>query len=133
LILHWDGYTTRNNYRLYRDPTTGRFQIIPWGTDQTFVNLYYYPWSGYGRLFTFCLENPSCSDRYDARLVEVAEVMKDLGLADKAADLESWLLPEIYDDPRKEFGYDLHLLYYDATLSTLATWPDTVIGLAEAR
>ena len=33
---HWDGYTTKNNYYLVSDPS-GRFQMLPWGTDQTWV------------------------------------------------------------------------------------------------
>ncbi len=34
LIGHWDGYASnRNNFYIYRDPTTGRFQFIPWGID----------------------------------------------------------------------------------------------------
>ena len=37
LINHWDGYTqNRNNYRLYRDPSTGKFVFIPHGMDQIF-------------------------------------------------------------------------------------------------
>ena len=38
-ILHWDGYTTANNYRLYHDPRTDRVTLLPWGTDQTFISL----------------------------------------------------------------------------------------------
>jgi spore coat protein CotH len=33
---HWDGYTTKNNYYLVSDPN-GRFQMLPWGADQTWV------------------------------------------------------------------------------------------------
>ena len=133
LILHWDGYTTRNNYRLYHDPRTGRFQIIPWGTDQTFTSLYYYPWSAYGRLFTFCLANEACAARYDAKLVEVSYVMEGLGLPEEAEDLHTWLLPEINSDPRREFGYSTHMGYYAATLNTIAGWPAAVRALVDDR
>lgn len=35
----WDGYArNHNNYRLYCDPTTGRFHFIPHGMDQLFAN-----------------------------------------------------------------------------------------------
>jgi CotH kinase protein len=34
LIGHWDGYSSnRNNFYLYRDPTSAKFYFIPWGAD----------------------------------------------------------------------------------------------------
>ncbi|MHC5037042.1 MAG: CotH kinase family protein [Planctomycetota bacterium] len=35
---HWDGYTgDRNNCYIYRDPSSGLFQFIPWGADGAFA------------------------------------------------------------------------------------------------
>ncbi len=35
---HWDGYAgDRNNFYIYRDPTTDLFHFIPWGTDGAFA------------------------------------------------------------------------------------------------
>lgn len=34
-INNWDGYPEANNYRLYDDPTTGKFYFIPHGADQS--------------------------------------------------------------------------------------------------
>ena len=37
LTRHWDGYSSNtNNFYLYADPTSGRFQFIPWGVDGAF-------------------------------------------------------------------------------------------------
>ncbi len=37
LTRHWDGYASNtNNFYLYVDPDTGRFQFIPWGVDGAF-------------------------------------------------------------------------------------------------
>jgi spore coat protein H len=37
LIGHWDGYTMqRSNYRIYQNPGSGKFVLIPHGMDQTF-------------------------------------------------------------------------------------------------
>jgi len=34
LVGHWDGYSSnRNNYYLYHDPLSGKFNFIPWGID----------------------------------------------------------------------------------------------------
>ncbi len=38
LLGHWDGYAENaNNYYLYFNPESERFEIIPWGLDQAFV------------------------------------------------------------------------------------------------
>ncbi len=37
ILCHWDGYSSnRNNYRLYRDPDSGKFSFFLHGMDQTF-------------------------------------------------------------------------------------------------
>ena len=39
LITHWDGYTgNANNFYAYHDPTSGRFELMPWGVDGTMTN-----------------------------------------------------------------------------------------------
>lgn len=126
LIWHWDGYTTRNNYRLYHDPVSDRFQILPWGTDQTFVNYYYDPWSNYGRLFTTCIANDACEARYNAILLELADTMEGLDLWTQASDLESGLYGDIAGDPRREFDLNTHNAYMTATQNQMTTWPAAV-------
>lgn len=38
LAAHWDGYAgNRNNFYLYENPTSGRLEFIPWGTDGAFA------------------------------------------------------------------------------------------------
>lgn len=40
LLCDWDGYVyNRNNYRVYREPRTGRFTFLPHGMDQLFGEL----------------------------------------------------------------------------------------------
>mgnify|MGYP000911933249 FL=1 len=39
LVAHWDGYTgDANNFFAYHNPTTGRFEFLPWGPDATFTH-----------------------------------------------------------------------------------------------
>ena len=40
LIAHWDGYASfnRNNYYIYNDPQTGKFNFVPWGIDGVLFN-----------------------------------------------------------------------------------------------
>lgn len=126
VILHWDGYTTANNYRLYHDPVTDRFTMIPWGVDQTFVNAYYGPYSGYGQLWLWCLQNAACADRYDQKLLEAADAMDALNLQAEAARLIALIGNDISTDPRREFGLSTWQYYYDLTINTLNSYPASI-------
>jgi hypothetical protein len=128
ILLHWDGYTTANNYRVYDDPSTGRFQIIPWGTDQTFHDEWYGPYDGYGRVLTFCLEIPSCADRYELALDTVADDFE-------AAGLEAWLDAdlarvegELATDWRGEFDDGTVQSYQDTTRDVIRAAPARIRG-----
>ena len=81
--LHWDGYTTANNYRLYDDPDRG-FVMIPWGADQTWASYSYAPYSGGGRLHTFCLANSGCRNRFADAMIRAADVTDSLPLRAEA-------------------------------------------------
>ncbi len=133
LMLHWDGYTTSNNWRFYLDPVSGRFQIIPWGTDQTFVDEYYGPWEGNGRVFEYCLAVTSCAEDYDAKLLEAADLLDSLALDQQLDPLHAWLMPYIEEDPRKESSTDSATSELEDTRTTLLEWPDEVRVLVGER
>ncbi len=133
LAMHWDGYSTANNYRLYKDPRTGLFQIIPWGTDQTFITAYFNPWTGRGRLFQWCLEVGSCADRYDEILLDATYTMEALDLGSRIADIASDLRADINSDPRREFAVSTHDYYLSYTISNMATYPQSVRDQLDAR
>jgi len=98
-IGDWDSYSGQqgealpNNYYLYSDPA-GRFQMIPWGADQTWEPGHRLQFDGQaGLLFDDCLEDPACATTYRESLraatVEIASL--DLsGLGERTAAL---LLP----------------------------------------
>ncbi|MCS5659985.1 MAG: CotH kinase family protein, partial [Dehalococcoidia bacterium] len=39
LVNHWDGYTQTNNYRMYYNPETKKFEFFPHGADQLFQDV----------------------------------------------------------------------------------------------
>ncbi len=131
VALHWDGYRNANNYRLYHDPVSDRFELLPWGADEAFDRVLYDPWSGGGRLAIFCLSNAGCRARYEAALVEAANRADALGLTDEALGVEAWLRPAIEVDPKKEFDMARHDEEMNATLQLLASWPGQVRGMVE--
>ncbi|HEY0392294.1 MAG TPA: CotH kinase family protein [Solirubrobacterales bacterium] len=98
-IGHWDGYSGEeglrkpNNYYLYSDPA-GRFQMLPWGTDNT--------WEPYrrtefdadaGLLFDDCLADPACASLYRQALRELQKTIPGLGLDSLAAKTAALLKP----------------------------------------
>ncbi len=109
-IEHWDGYAGHtdqtqagngerpNNYYLYSDPT-GRFQMLPWGTDQTWQPTDAIPgrkvaFDGAGGVFfNKCLEDKECFRAYWAGLNLATHTIPDLDPAALAEDTADLLAP----------------------------------------
>lgn len=110
-IDHWDGYSGHaeaglrpNNYYLFSEPS-GRFQMLPWGADQTWIPTEGVPnrevtFDGEGGvLFDKCLEDKACFRLYWEALKSVTVEIAALGpqaLAEStAAMLAPWQAEEI--------------------------------------
>lgn len=122
-IDHWDGYSGHtdseqaekgerpNNYYLYGEPS-GRFQMLPWGTDQAWIptadapgRIVTFDGSG-GVLFNKCLEDDECFRVYWEALREVTDAIATLAPGALAEDTASLLLPwqekEVFASTREE-------------------------------
>ncbi len=133
VTLHWDGYTTANNYRIFHDPADGRFKIIPWGVDQTWIDEYYDPWGGYGRVLTFCIANPTCLADYNAKLLAVADLTESLQLATVMTGLLETYNADFLADPRVEWLPAEHQQYVELTLNDVKQGPQRVRDEVAAR
>lgn len=109
-IGHWDSYsspTPPNNYYLYSNPA-GVFQMLPWGTDQTWAQAQL----GFGPpgpvLFEDCFADPDCRANYLAALKEAEEVVAALDPGAEATGLGALLAPwqALEVPPRKPFDAD---------------------------
>ncbi len=105
-VGHWDGYAGRkgtfqpNNYYLYSDPL-GRFQMFPWGSDETWEERL--PFDGHaGFLFDRCLADSACAATYWESLGAARTAIGGLGLDSLAASTAALLKPWQAIDPRKE-------------------------------
>jgi hypothetical protein len=97
---HWDGYAGQpgqnghqpNNYYLASLPG-GEFQMLPWGTDETFQQNRHIPFEGRaGVLFNFCMEDPACATTYWKSLDAAVTAIEGLDLdamAARLADLQA--------------------------------------------
>ncbi len=88
-VGHWDGYAGAgssmvgtdvlpNNFYLFSD-AAGEFQMLPWGTDQTWSRRLDFGAEA-GLLFDECLADPSCWALYRDSLVAVGEAVETLDL-----------------------------------------------------
>lgn len=82
----WDGYSGQegekqpNNYYLYSD-AAGRFQMLPWGTDETWEKHIGFEAAG-GVLFNGCLGDLACKATYRQALTAALATLNGLGLDD---------------------------------------------------
>lgn len=110
-IAHWDGYSGKNNnnHFLYSDPN-GVFQVLPWGTDQTFYR-FWHPFDDEGgTLFEQCLAEVACRTEYAEALVAVDELVATVDLSARTAELAALVAPwqayEIANSEREPFDAD---------------------------
>lgn len=98
-VAHWDGYAglpgefRPNNYYLHSD-TDGVFQMMPWGTDQTWVleDIAFEHPAG-GIMFNECLQDSNCLELYVESLTSLHCVDRDLDQGAHAARRAAMLLP----------------------------------------
>jgi hypothetical protein len=106
-VTHWDGYAGEadvfrpNNYYLHSD-AAGIFQMMPWGTDQTWeFNIDFDEPAG-GVMFNKCLADASCKQLYLEGLTDVHCVAPGLDLSGQGAQLATMLAPyQDREDPVK--------------------------------
>lgn len=130
LVNQWDGYAyTRfgpNNYRIYHDPSTGKFSLLPWGMDMSMK-----PFEGQqnldlddpsGLLLARCLASEGCRATYRAIVEEEAARFAALDLPAVADAARAQIEAAVAEDPRKEIDED----------DFVATW-QTVVDFASQR
>jgi hypothetical protein len=135
LVNQWDGYAYTqvgpNNYRLYHDPTTGRFTLLPWGMDMSIK-----PWDGRdfidvyepaGHLLQRCLhESPPCRAAFESVLAEEADRFAALDLAQVAREAYDLIRDDVHADPRKEVSIDEFEATFAQVLAFTAARPASV-------
>jgi len=125
ILNHWDGYVgeINNNYRVYHDPATDRWAILPSGVDQTFGDRAVVVT---GRLARRCLQEDDCRAAYQARLAEAIEEFERIDMAGMADSLRARIADDVRDDPRKEVSFDGFQSAVDATIDFIRARPAQV-------
>jgi len=123
---HWDGYASngQNNYRVYHEPTTDRWTMIPWGIDQTFGNVDHDPWDSTALLVNRCKGEPDCEAPFATRLHAVADLFEALDLRAQSLAIRAQIEDLIAADPRKEYNMTQYDTANQNTLSFIDARPD---------
>lgn len=123
-VNQWDMYAYArlgpNNYRLYENPSDGRFVFLPWGMDMSMKPFskpapQYIPVFEIGRfgdepdgeitaglLFQKCLAETKCKAMYARTVDRMAKLYEELELDDVAESQYAQLRPYIYSDAKSE-------------------------------
>ena len=113
LIGHRDGYClARNNFRLYADPSSGRFTFLPQGMNQLFGNPSA-PWRPEmsGLLARSFLELPDGRKRYRERFSQLLTNVMDAGrLSNHVGLIASRIRPVMSQSGQASFGAEIDSL-----------------------
>jgi len=113
-VGHWDGYAGTdgafrpNNYYLHSldtGPEAGRFEMMPWGTDQTWGSRIEFDEPAGGLLFNECFADSDCQALYGAALGALPAPVAALELGRQARCLAERLAPwqALEDEERREY------------------------------
>lgn len=127
VISHWDAYefSIMNNYRVYHDPSTDKWSVIPTGVDQTFLGDQD-PWGVSGTLAARCKAEPDCDAAFAARLDEVNAMFTAANLAARAQVIHDQIAPDVLVDTRKEYDNNAFAQSYADLLTYIANRPARV-------
>lgn len=135
MLSHWDGYTYNivNNWRIYHDPSTDLWTIIPSGLDQTFDYDSLTPWSPNGKLAQRCLAEAPCTAAFAARLAEANLMFQRMDLEAMRAGIQAQLAPLLAADPGREFTQNRFASGHNETAMYIQQQPGYVRALLAAH
>ncbi len=137
VLAHWDGYlfNLRNNYRIYHDPSTNRWTIIPSGLDQT-MQLRHVDdtlLDVQGRLGQRCLAEPACAAAFGTRVRQALDVFGQLNMPSRRQDLQVHVNTLMTPDPGREFDPARFASEHASTQQFIEQRPAIVLQALTAR
>ncbi len=135
-VGHWDGYSGDrvwpNNYYLHSD-ASGRFSMLPWGTDQTLVERSGFDGHAPGLMFARCLRDAPCRELYRLGVAKALATAQGLDLDGLAERTAATLAPWQALDPRREYSLGDIEAAVQATRSVLAARPEDATAWLESE
>jgi hypothetical protein len=134
-----DGYAygigSRNNFRVYSDPTSGKFYFLPWGVDRALrprnapllvhewvdpVPVFQSPWEIYGVILEKCTESIECRAAYVEHIEATLVFFEQLDLDQMMETQYALIEADVLADERKEESDE----YVEYALETMRGYID---------
>jgi hypothetical protein len=137
VLAHWDGYewNLRNNYRVYHDPASGLWSMIPSGVDQTMqiqhVNDTLF--GVQGRIATMCLADQQCSVAFAVKVRQAVAAFQDLNMGSRRQALQDRLGTLVMPDPGREYDAADTANDHNTTQQFIDQRPTVVLNALAAR
>jgi spore coat protein CotH len=128
ILAHWDGYVYDiiNNYRVYHDPFSGLWTILPSGIDQTFQSGGLDPWAVSGKIAGRCMQEPACEAAFAARLGEALDVFAAMTPGTTAWNIQQEMQAILRVTPGREFDLGTFNNVHAQTQDFITNRPDFV-------
>ena len=143
IIANWDGYMfNRNNYRMYRDPSSNKWTFLPTGIDQTLVDrsiasssrLDTNPFPGGGGravegiVAQRCQQDPQCNSEFIKAIKLAISVFENAVLNNMAEDIRLEIADHVMSDPRTTTSFTQWNAALDLTKDFISNRPAQVRG-----
>jgi hypothetical protein len=137
VLAHWDGYVynLRNNYRVYHDPSTGLWTMIPSGVDQT-MQLRHVDdtlLDPTGRLSQRCLADAPCAAAYAAKVRQALEAFSSMNMGLRRQALQDRIGALVVPDAGREFDAGRTAQHHADTQRFIEQRPAVVLQALTAR
>jgi len=117
---HWDGYYNKNNFYLYHNQATGKFEFLPYDTDNTFgvdwlnvnwttISPFSYKPSGQARpLYEKLMDNPETRAIYTYYIKKVSLLLQQQAFSQQIDSIKSRITPLALADNFRtlDYGYN---------------------------
>lgn len=137
VLAHWDGYVynLRNNYRIYHDPTTGLWSMIPSGVDQTMQIQHVNDTllDPTGRLAQMCLADRPCAVAYAAKVRLALDAFSSMNMGLRRQALQDRLGGLVVPDPGREYDAGETARDHTDTQRFIEQRPAVVLNALAAR
>lgn len=100
VLGHYDGYWVSHNYRIYHEPTEGKWSFLPWGMDKT-LRKRTEPFDPRGHVTKACFKSARCLADYVEQTRSMLTMFEGLDLEDEVAQIRVLIDDAALEDTRK--------------------------------
>jgi hypothetical protein len=137
VLAHWDGYNyvLVNNYRVYHDPATNLWSMIPSGLDQSMQmqHLNDMLMDPTGRIAQRCLADAPCAAAYAAKVRQALDLFASMNMGARRQSLQDRIGTLVVPDPGRGYNATATANEHAQTQQFIERRPAIVLNALTAR